>query len=371
VPDDAYICAAALLDILVFARSSPAVEDLLAFFVPHALSVLDCDKVEVRRGGAGECAPDAVSGSERVHVSCHPVSCGSAVWGELHLTYRDGPLAVGEVERGRVLAEVLGAALASAGADAAGAARAYRDAAALDVGAAYPDADQMTALVLDSAEALDRMPAASTRARLTSWRVRLAAVRRHASPGSWRHARGQVVRRDLRRGVRSPPTLVDGPPGRSMAPPGRCGYSDYPALRRASEGGPSTADQWCGDDTEALRAAGGRPRGGRRVRGVHLDGRSMGGPRGDSQDRGCTASSTSPPSCPPSSRRRSASRARAVVPRPMVPWVRPSSSNELPRGPARGPVAAGIGAVGECLHPRAAPEGEVRTRGRRRLGSGP
>ena len=45
------------------------------------------------------------------------------MWGELHLTYLDGPLALSELERGHLLAEVLGAALASAGADAAGARR--------------------------------------------------------------------------------------------------------------------------------------------------------------------------------------------------------------------------------------------------------
>ena len=149
---------------------------------PHALSVLDADKVEVRRGEPGACAPDALDGSARVYVSCHPVSCGSAAWGELHLTYLDGPLALSEIERGRLLAEVLGAALASAGADVAGAATARRDAAALDVGAAYPDPDEMTS-------SSSTVPRRSTGCRaLARARLDLVASRRRPwapRPGSW------------------------------------------------------------------------------------------------------------------------------------------------------------------------------------------
>ena len=174
--DDVFISAAALFDILAFARSGPSLDALIARFTRQALTELGCEAVEVRPGQPGTCTPNALDGSTKVYVSCHPVSCGSAVWGELHLTYLDGPLALSELERGHLLAEVLGAALASAGADVAGAATARRDAAALEVGAAYPDPDEMTALVVDSAEALDRMSEATTRARLAVVVSRLAAV---------------------------------------------------------------------------------------------------------------------------------------------------------------------------------------------------
>ena len=45
-----------------FSRSSP----------PTRSACWTADKVEVRRGEAGACTPDALSGSARVYVSCHP-----------------------------------------------------------------------------------------------------------------------------------------------------------------------------------------------------------------------------------------------------------------------------------------------------------
>ncbi len=332
--DDAYICAAALLDILVFARSSPSVDDLLAVFTPHALSVLDADKVEVRRGEAGACAPDALSGSARVYVSCHPVSCGSTPWGELHLTYLDGPLALSEIERGRLLAEVLGAALASAGADVAGAAAAHRNAAALDVGAAYPDPDEMTALVIDSADLLDEMPAATTRARLTLVASRLADV---VGSASWFVG---VAHEGRLYDVTYDDEWTD-PVGGAEAPPGSVRLADYPARRRASEGGAFYADQWSGDDAErcALLSRGHAAVVG--SGGYDLDGRSwVVAVFADASARleHVTAVLTAlvqAALCFPR---------EAVVPRPVEPWVRAVFSR--PEGLRAELEARGIGAVG-------------------------
>ena len=103
--DDLYVCAAALLDILVFARSGPPVDALIAFFTSRALTELDCETIEVRRGQPGTCTPNALDGSTKLYVSCHPVSCGRDPWGELHLTYLDVPLALSEIERGRLLSQ--------------------------------------------------------------------------------------------------------------------------------------------------------------------------------------------------------------------------------------------------------------------------
>ena len=312
MPDDLFVCAAALLDILVFARSGPSIEALIAFFTPHALRVLDCDKVEVRPGEPGGCAPDALDGSARGYVSCHPVSCGSAAWGELHLTYLDGPLALSELERGRLLAEVLGAALASAGA--VGAATGRRDAAALDVGAAYPDPDEMTALVLDSADMLDRMPAASTRARLALVASRLAAV---VGSASW--FVGVTHEGTLYDVTCEGSVAADATAHGAGAPVWSVSLTDYPARRRASEGRAFYADQWSGDDAErcALLEAGHTAVVG--AGGYDLDGRSwVVAVFADASSRleHVTAVLTALVQAALSFPR------EAVVPRPMEPWVR-------------------------------------------------
>lgn len=334
--DDVQIGVAALLDILVLARSGPSVDDLLAVFTDRAATELGCDTVEVRPGMPGTCAPDALDGPEHVFVSCHPVSCGLAPWGELHLTYQDGPLDSLEIGRGRVLAEVLGAALASAGADRSGAAAAARDAAALDLRPGSPHTDEMTALVLDSADTLDAMPGASTRARLALVASRLAAAVGGATWFVGAAHDGRLF--DLTRDGES---VAGDATARADALTGSVALSDYPARWRASEGGAFYADQWTGDDAErhALVQAGHAAVAG--AGGYDLDGRSwVVAVSADTSARleHFTAVLAALVQAALSFPR------EAVVPRPMEPWVRAVFS--YPRVAFPGMGEHGIGAAG-------------------------
>ena len=336
MPDDLLVCAAALLDILVFARSGPSIDALLSFFTSHAVAELDCDAIEVLPGQPGSSPPHAIDGPGEVYVSRHPVACGRVPWGELQLTYLKGPLAVSEVNRGRLFAEVLGAALASAAVDVGGPGT-DRDAPALEVAAAYPDPDTMVALVLDSAEILDRMPHASTRARLALVVSRLAAV---VGSGSWflgvTHD-GRLYDVTDVAGADAADATSQG----AAAPAGPVMLSDFPARLRASEGGTYYADQRTGDDAErcALLERGQAAVVG--AGGYDLDGRSWvvavfsdGGVRLQHYAAVLAALVQAALSFP----------REAVVPRPLEPWVRAiltCSEAPLPEAEVRG-----IGALG-------------------------
>lgn len=242
--DDLHLTAGTLADILVFARSSPSLDELLVFFTAGASMVVHADEIEVRQGEPGPGAPDAHDRAGRAHVSRHPVWCGPAEWGELRLTYVDAAPTVREVNAGRLLAELLGAALVTAGVETGAPAVTVRHPAVTDeVGRTAPE--DLVALVLHCAEALDLMTEASTRARLAVVVGRLAEG---VGATSWsvglRHDRmlyevacaGDRVADDVRLG------------GSEHA--AECELTDFPARLRASEGGGFYADRGTGDTAE-------------------------------------------------------------------------------------------------------------------------
>ncbi|HSO63690.1 MAG TPA: hypothetical protein VLQ78_01205 [Ornithinibacter sp.] len=162
-----------LIEILAFARSGPPVEELLSYFTTRALTVVSGTVVVRPLRHAPR--PPLTAGAGPGNAKAFPVSCGRVPWGELQLTDDDGPVADGDAHRGHLLAEVLGAALA---ADAEAGAPAARDphTTAFLSSAGNPGDDDMVELVLGCVEDLDRMPDASTRARLALVVGRVADV---------------------------------------------------------------------------------------------------------------------------------------------------------------------------------------------------
>ena len=249
--DDPYLAAGTLADVLVFARSCPSLEELLVFYTAGASTLVQADEIEVRQGDPAWSAADVHDRAGRAHLSRHPVSCGRTPWGELRLTYVDAAPTLGEVDRGRLLAEVLGAALVTAGVGAGAPAVAACHPAATGIDVERPGPDDMVALVLDCAEALDLMADASTRARLAAVVGRLAEA---VGATSWsvglRHERWLY---DV--GCAGVPVATEGRFGGS-APEGGMELADFPARLRASEGGGFYADRSTGDAAErkALKA---------------------------------------------------------------------------------------------------------------------
>ena len=248
--DDIHLAAGALADVLVFARSCPPVDELLVSFTAGASTLVHADHIEVSAGVPTPGAVDLHERAGRAHLSRHPVSCGRAEWGELRLTYLDAIPTTRELERGRFLAEVLGAALVTAGVEAGAPGMAAAHPAVTDMDAARPGPCDMVALVLECAETLDLMADASTRARLAAVVGRLADT----VGATWWSV-----------GVRHERRLYDvARAGVCMGPEGRFRDSadvagvelaEFPARLRASEGGGFYADRGIGDAAERTALA--------------------------------------------------------------------------------------------------------------------
>jgi hypothetical protein len=246
VLDDPHPSSATLTDILVLARSSPSHDELLGYFVSCVPELVGCDEVEVRPAHSLADGPDDDAEQAEGHVSCHPVVCDGTVWGELRLTYLEGPPGLGEVRRGRLLAEVLGVALLSARSH-QGVSSRVREPGAPGTPTGHPDPDDLVEVVLDCAEALDLMADASTRARLALVATRVSAV---VGATSW--SVGVVHRGTLydvaRAGAPSGgdgSALGDGTGSGDPVP-----LADFPARMRASEGAAYHADRSTGGDAE-------------------------------------------------------------------------------------------------------------------------
>lgn len=244
--DDPHLSSATLTDILVLARSEPTHDELLEYFVSCVPALVGCDEVEVRpahRVTRG--SDDDHGGPPEGHVHSHPVVCGDVPWGELRLTYLQGPPGLGEIRRGRLLAEILGAALLSARVGPGPSTRTAREPAASGTGAGHPHPDDLVDLVLDCAEALDLMADASTRARLA-----LVATRVAAAVGATTWCVG------LAHHGRLYDVACAGRPGRvddGLGATGSVGsvvLTGFPARMRASEGGAYYADLGAGDEAE-------------------------------------------------------------------------------------------------------------------------
>lgn len=234
----------ALTEVLAFARSGPPVDELVVLFCQRAGALLPGDRVDVRRGGAPGASPTGTRGGPP-HVRRFPVSCGRAPWGELSLSRAEGPVPPDDVQRGRLLAEVLGAALVVR----SDAKDWTEEDSALAPGAgAGAGEDEMVALVLDCAEDLDRMPDASTRARMA-----LVARRLTLTVGAATWSVG-VAHGGRLHDMSHPPAseLVGATPrgvvlhhAASSVPLAR-----FPSRFRASEGGAFYADRCTGDEAE-------------------------------------------------------------------------------------------------------------------------
>jgi hypothetical protein len=242
VLDDPHLSSATLTDILVLARSEPSYDELIDYVVSCAPALVGCDDVEVRPAHH-VLPPDGDTGGPLGgHVLSHPVVCGDVPWGELRLTYLEGPAGLGEIRRGRLLAEVLGAALLSARVEGGPSARAGRTPAGSGAVPERPHPDDLVDLVLDCAEALDLMADASTRARLALVATRVAGA---VGATSWcvavaHHGRLYDVACAGRAGGSD-----DG-----LGAGGSVVLTDVPARMRASEGGAFYADRDTGDDAE-------------------------------------------------------------------------------------------------------------------------
>ena len=268
--EDTHLSSATLTDILVLARSSPSHDELLDHFVSCVPELVGCDEVEVRPAHAFSDEPDDHAEQAEGHVSCHPVVCDGAVWGELRLTYLEGPPGLREIRRGRLLAEVLGVALLSARGHQGGSAR-VREPGAPGTPTGHPDPDDLVDVVLGCAEALDLMADASTRARLA-----LVATRVAATVGATAWSVG-VAHRGRLYDVASAgaPSGADG--GAVVTGAGARGsvpLSDFPSRMRACEGAAFHADRRTGDDAERRALAEGGHESVIGAGGYDLDGRS-------------------------------------------------------------------------------------------------
>ena len=244
--DDLHLTAGTLADMLVFARSSPSLDELLVFFTAGASSVVHADEIEVRQGEPGPGAPDVHDRAGRAHVSRHPVSCGPAEWGELRLTYVDAAPTVGEVNAGRLLAEVLGAALVTAGVETGAPAVACgtRPCRTSRSGAPIPGRHGGTRPALCRGARPDggRVdPRSTRRRRRVGWRRRWVP-----RPGPWGCGTTACCTRWRRAGD---PVAADVRLGGSDHAAGR-ELADFPARLRASEGGGFYADRGTGDTAE-------------------------------------------------------------------------------------------------------------------------
>ena len=245
VPEDLHLTAGTLADILVLARSGPSLDELLVHFTGAASTVVRADEIEVRQWEPGPGVSDVRDHPGRGYVSRHPVSRGRACWGELRFTYVDEAPALLEVDVERLLAEVLGAALVTAGVEPGALAVAARHPVGADVEVLRPDPQAIVALVLHCAEALDLMAEASTRARLAMVAGRLAEA---VGATGWSVG--------LRHGHRLYEVACAGDPAATDMRLGgsehtaRWELADFPARLRASEGGGYFADRRTGDAAE-------------------------------------------------------------------------------------------------------------------------
>ncbi len=242
--DDPDLTVATLTDLLAFSRTRPSLDELLVFFTARASTVVSADEIEVHHGETVATTPVAADGTRAAHVSRHPVLCGHTPWGELRLIYHGAVPALIEPSWGRLLAEVLGAALVTAGLETA---KRKSDLPVADV--RRPDPDDLVALVLHCAEALDLMADASTRERLAVIADRLAGAVGARSWSVWlRHGRKLY---DM-----ASDGATDEPFAGSATATGALVLDEFPARLRASAGGGFYADRSTGDRAER-RALGG------------------------------------------------------------------------------------------------------------------
>ena len=344
-----------LTDLLVTARSGSTVAEFLALFASQAVALVDADRISVYPLRRGSSLND--KGDAHGKVLKFRVWRGPAAWGELVVV---GPGSDLNVQRGRLLAEVLGAALGAMTDDSVVPDVVERKTDTSRVSAQHPAPDDVVALVMECAEALDRMPGASTRVRLALVVSRVAAVVR--SP-YWSielaHAgRLYDVSHDVAAAQSAAGHLDGATPHCGVAPGESRRLSRFPARRRASEGWAFYADRHTGDPAErrVLRALGCSALLG--AGGYDQDGRSwvvtlFAGTDNDLEAvTGIVAALVQMALCFPRD---------AFVPRPEEPWVR--GIFERPKGlpvstPQRGlsravladPLLAGASRTGNGLH---------------------
>ncbi|GAA4396956.1 hypothetical protein GCM10023168_01440 [Fodinibacter luteus] len=269
--DDSHLRSATLTDILVVAPSSPSLDELLAYVESCAPALVGCDEVEVRPGQRATGGPGDHAGPVQGHVRSHSVVCDGEPWGELRLTYLQGPPGRAEVRRGRLLAAVLGVALLSVRAEQDASSATVREPAATDVDTGRAGPDDLVDVVLHCAEVLDLMPDATTRARLALVTSRVAAA---VGASSWcvevaHHGRLHDVARA------GEPTGAEGDGvGGTTGSRRSLLSSDHPARMRASEGGVFRADRRTGDDAERRALVEGGHEAVVGAGGYDLDGRS-------------------------------------------------------------------------------------------------
>lgn len=262
MPSDPHLTVGTLAEVLAFSRTHPSLDALLVFFTACSSTVVHADEIEVHHGERGPASRVSATGG-RAHVSRYPVRCGHVEWGELRLVYYDAAPALLEAGWGGLLAEVLGAALVNAGLETVEQQSRGPESehpvpadpvpSPGEVDVRRPDPDDLVALVLHCAEALDLMPDASTRARLTLVVSRLADA---VGATSWsvglRHG-GRLY--DVARAGGQ--NASDEPLAGSVRAPGELELADFPARLRASAGGGFYADRSTGDRAEWLALGGG------------------------------------------------------------------------------------------------------------------
>lgn len=177
VPDDSELTTG-LTEILSVARSGVPLDDVMALFLSRTVEFLGADAAHVRPfAPVGHCGwrlhlEPALSAEGDARSARFDVPFGLHTWGELRVTRMGRPFENGDADRGRLLAEVLGTLMKTLD---AGVPSLYSSSnqppgaphGAVELpGAAEPRPDDLVSMVISCAAELDRMPEASTSARL-------------------------------------------------------------------------------------------------------------------------------------------------------------------------------------------------------------